>query len=250
MRWQIFIAFVLISCYFPGWAQQSAIVAEAKQLIAQMKEEEALKLYQRAIAEQPHNAQLLADASLLASHLARITSADARKNVLIGLAELYADSALHLSPQLPEAQLAAAEASFQRALKAGMKEKINGWKISLARVQQVIQADSTSAAAWNLLGRIQQQLASMSVVERSAVKLLFGQLPNISMSDAINSFKRCMQLDRRMISNYYDLASALHANGQDEQAIRIARMALQLKSIRQGDDMWKQRCEALIKSLQ
>lgn len=234
----------------PAWAQQYEEEQQAEQLIAQMHEPEALDQYKKAIQQHPHEARLYAKASLLASHLASITDPPAEKKSWLSLAKQYADSAQRLDPGLAAGKLAMAEASFQQALLSGAKEKINGFKTALHTVQQVIAADSLNAQAWNLQGRIQLQLASMSVVERSAARLLFGEIPQASFASAIHSFQRCMQLDRRMISNYYDLAMAYHAGGQDEQAIRIAQMALRLKSIRQGDDGWKQRCQALLKSLQ
>lgn len=236
-----------------AWAQQDAGYEEeqqALQLVAQMHEPEAIRQYQHAIARHPHDARLYANASLLASHLALITDNLSEKKSWLTLARQYADSAQNLDPALPDGKLAFAEATFQQALLLGAKEKINGFKIALTAVRQVTAADSLSAQAWNLLGRIQLQLATMSVVERSAARLLFGQIPEASLQQAIHSFQRCMQLDRRFISNYYDLATAYHANGQDEQAIHTAQQALRLKSIRQGDDMWKQRCQSLIKNLQ
>ena len=241
-----------------GWAmavsaqQPSAYPEEqqAEQLVAEMHEPEALKAYERAIARYPHEARLYARASLLASHLAWITDNPSEKKSWLQLAIPYADSAQRLNPNLAAGKLALAEAVFQQALLSGAKEKINGLKTALTAVQQLLATDSLNAQAWNLLGRIQLQLASMSVVERSAARLLFGQIPEASLPQAIRSFQRCMQLDRRMISNYYDLATAYHANGQDELAIQTAQQALRLKSIRQGDDGWKQRCQTLMKSLQ
>ncbi|SFV35324.1 tetratricopeptide repeat protein [Thermoflavifilum thermophilum] len=241
-----------------GWAIQAQAQQgagyedeqQALQLVAQMHEPEAFKQYQHAIAQHPHDARLYAHASLLASHLALITDNLSEKKSWLTLARQYADSAQHLDPALSDGKLAFAEATFQQALLLGAKEKINGFKAALTAVRQVIAADSQHAQAWNLLGRIQLQLATMSVVERSAARLLFGQIPDASLQQAIYSFQQCMRLDPRMISNYYDLATAYHANGQDEQAIHTAQRALRLKNIRQGDDIWKQRCQSLIKNLQ
>ncbi|SFE87063.1 Tetratricopeptide repeat-containing protein [Chitinophaga sp. CF118] len=226
------------------------LVEQALQQEKQMKESAALALYKDALKVQPDNIQALTGASELCSREGyrqkdtdeKIRNYDDAKN--------YADQALKLAPENADANYVMAVAMGRKAMIAGAKEKVAASKEVKKYAELAIKFNPSCAKAYHVLGKWNYEVANLNTFEKAAAKMLFGGLPEGSLSSAINNYEKCRKLDPFIVVNYLELARAYLENDEQAKAIEILKKAVSLRSVIQDDADTKSQCKKMLEGLE
>ena len=133
------------------------------------------------------------------------------------------------------------------SLEKSGKEKINAAKEIKNYVDLAIKNDPLNYKAWHVLGRWHYEISNLNMIEKAAVKLLFGGLPKASMKESIAAFEKAKTLAGGFILNNYEMARAYKKNGQKDKAISILNAMLLLPNKTEDDETIKADGRKLLK---
>ncbi|KAG4069216.1 hypothetical protein HA402_012069 [Bradysia odoriphaga] len=244
------VCFLLSTVLFARAQSVADMMEEARQLEKQMKESEAFEKDKDILKIQPNELDALNQASQLCSRIGNRQKSKDDKISYFNLAKSYAQQALKVSPNSPESNLSMAIAMGRMALISGAKDKVAASKDVKKYAELAIKFNPSLAQAYHVLGKWNYEVANLNAFERGAAKMLFGGLPDGSLSNAIAQYERCRQLDPGFILNYYELARAYKADEQQEKAIEVLKKALTLRNITQDDASIKADCKKMLDDLQ
>ncbi|MBW8684863.1 tetratricopeptide repeat protein [Chitinophaga rhizophila] len=248
---KVFVSAALVLFTTISYAQTAdEMVDQARQLEKKMKEPAALTLYKDALKVQPENIAALTGASeLTAREGSRSTDKD-EKSRNYSEAKSYADQAIKLAPENPEANYAMAVALGRSATTMGAKDKVAAYKEVKRYAELAIKFNPNYAKAYYIFGRLNYDMANMNALEKAAAKVLFGGLPEGSLDNAISNFERCRKLDPSYLVNYQDLAKAYKDKEELEKSIEVLRKAVTLRPIYQDDPGIKANCKKMLESME
>ncbi|MFB6453653.1 hypothetical protein ACE38W_00150 [Chitinophaga sp. Hz27] len=226
------------------------MVAQAKQLETQMKEQEAFDKDKEILKIDPNQFDALVQASEMSSRIGNRQKEKADKTTWFNQAKDYAQQALKINPNSAMANYVMAVAMGRMALISGAKDKVAASKDVKKYAELAIKFDPKMGQAWHVLGKWNFEVANLNVFERSAAKMLFGGLPDGSLTNAIADYEKCRQLAPGFILNYYELARAYKANDQQDKAIEVLKKALTLRNVTYDDTSIKADCKKMLDDLQ
>jgi tetratricopeptide (TPR) repeat protein len=220
-----FFVGILISLFSFG-QDVSAIIKEADRLENIPNEMAAYAKFSEALKINPTNLYALSECSVLCSRIGkRQGSTEARDNYYKA-AQTYASTALKLNPNYSDANCAMAIALGRISLTKGGKQKINAAKEIKKYVDIALKYNAENYKAWHVLGRWHYELSNLNIVEKSAVKLLYGGLPASSLQQGIQAFEKAQSLTKGFVLNYFELAKAYHRNSENAKAIAALKTLL------------------------
>ena len=162
-------------------------------------------------------------------------------------AKTYAGIALKLDPNNSEANCVMAIALGRSTLNKGGKEKISSARDIKRYVDVAIKNDPQNFKAWHVLGRWNYELSGLNMIERTAAKILYGDVPMGSIKMAIQAFEKSNSFTAGFILNYLELAKAYNKNDQTEKAIATLNKMLQLPNHTEDDPSIKEEGRRLLK---
>ncbi|WP_160715685.1 hypothetical protein [Chitinophaga solisilvae] len=244
------IASLMFSVLLANAQSVDEMVEQARQLELQMKESDAFEKDKEILKIKPDDIRALTQASQLCSRIGNRQKDKSSKTDYFNQAKTYAQAALKVNPNSPDANLAMAIAMGRMALISGAKEKVAASKDVKKYAELAIKFNPNLAQAYHVLGKWNYEVANLNVFERGAAKMLFGGLPDGSLKNAIANYEKCRQLDPAFILNYYELARAYKSNDEQDKAIEVLKKALTLRNISQDDASIKADCKRMLDDLQ
>ena len=123
---------------------------------------------------------------------------------------------------------------------------INSAKEIKKYVDAAIKNDPKNYKAWHVLGRWHYELSNLNALERTAVKIFFGGLPEASIEESIIAFEKAQAITGGFILNYFEMARAYKLNDQKEKAIAIIKKMLTVPNQTEDDPIIKEDGRKLI----
>jgi tetratricopeptide (TPR) repeat protein len=171
-------------------------------------------------------------------------------------AEYQFESGLKAARRLVEAFDEEAESHFlyagllgNLALMKGGRGKVKiGREVETAS-QAAIRLDSTHVGAHVVLGVFYREAASLSWLERTAARVLFGGLPGATLEESIASLNLAARLDPESAFASYEKARTLIALRQEQTAEAELERLLQLEPESSQDVRNQEAAESLLKAL-
>ena len=225
----------------------AAIIKEADRLETAMNEKGAFEKFKAALELHPVNIYALNKCSELCSRIGKRESTEKRRGFYYEAAKTYAGIALRINPNNSEANCVMAIALGRTSLEKSGKEKINAAKEIKNYVDLAIKNDPLNYKAWHVLGRWHYEISNLNMIEKAAVKLLFGGLPKASMKESIAAFEKAKTLAGGFILNNYEMARAYKKNGQKDKASSILTAMLLLPNKTEDDETIKADGRKLLK---
>ncbi|MEO7960667.1 MAG: hypothetical protein ABIR19_03915 [Ginsengibacter sp.] len=226
----------------------TAVVSQAQQLENNMNDEAAVAKYKQAVILQPSNIYALCKASELSSRIAsRYKENPDRQSLFFADAKDYAAKALKVDPQNSEANFVMAMVMGREAISAGGKDKIMAVKDVKHYADLAVKYDPKNFKAWYILGKWYYEVSSLNYIERTAVKVFFGSLPNATISDAINCFERAKSISPSFVLNYLSLAKAYKKKDEEDKAKENLSVMVALPDQTQDDARLKSEGRSLLK---
>jgi tetratricopeptide (TPR) repeat protein len=235
-RWIFMAALVLVSGA-PALAQDvNALLKKAAAAEAAFREEEALSLYQQALRLQPHSVATLCHCCDLSCRIGnRLPDRDRRIDDFKA-AYQYALAAYRLDSTNSEVNVMMAFSLGRLTLIQTNKERVETAVAIKRYAERALRSDPANYKAYIVLGRWNYEVSKLNFIERAFARWFYGDLPAASLGDAIRDYEKSLALRPDFMLNYYELAKALHRDGQDARAIGLLQ-----KMDRLHDEMYDDR---------
>ncbi len=262
------ILFFLLFISTTAFAQKAdEYYREGIELENKFKVEAALEKFELAIKSNPRHGEAFMHASRMLSNIGgRLPkSSRSEKQKYYNKAKQYAERALELIPNNPNAHLAnIVSLGLQSEIAINPHEKVRDARDIHQAAINILKIDSTFSEAYFVLGKWQyelsglnwmelmacNELSGLNWMELMACKIFFGGFPEaISYEAAYRYFMKAIQYKPNSILFLYGLASTQHALNEDKKAIQTLNKALSLPLAEPDDIERKSRCEALLKQI-
>jgi len=216
---------------------------------AKLQAPEALEFYLPAEKLDPDNVRLLVRIAREYRHLMS-DSTNATEKLQLGNTALdYAQRAVALAPNDPEAQLAVAISHGKMLPIEETKQRIADSRLIKIAVDKVIALDPTNDLAWHVLGRWYLGLAEISTLKRILAQVAYGKLPSAKYEDAVRCFEKAMALNPNRLMHYIELGRTYSQMGRDEDARKFITCGLGMAETEKDDPETKNLGRQTLKKL-
>jgi tetratricopeptide (TPR) repeat protein len=223
------------------------MLKEAERLESVPDEIAAFHKFRDVVRIQPLNIYALNKCSELCSRIGkRQTNVQVREDYY-SAAKSYAGIALKINPNNSQANCAMAMVLGRGSMARSGKEKIENAKEVKKYVDIAIKNDPLNYLAWHILGRWHYEINNLNLIERAAVKVLYGGLPSASIKESINAFEKVRSIEPRFILNYFEMAKAYKQHHNEDKAKAYLRFMLALPNRTEDDPSIKELGKKLLK---
>jgi tetratricopeptide (TPR) repeat protein len=248
-------ALLLIFCIALLFSNASAqsiglLIKSADKLESVPDEEAAFSKFKEVLKIQPANIYALNKCSELCSRIGQRQTDKKLRDDYYKAAERYAGISLRLDSNNAEANCVMAVALGKSSLSKSGKEKIINAKEIKKYVDRSLQNNPQNFVAWHVLGRWNYELGNLNIIERTAARIFYGNIPEGSMDNAIAAFEKSSSISEGFILNYLELAKAYKKNGQNKKAIACINKMLVLPNKTEDDASIKEQGKKLLKEWQ
>lgn len=220
----------------------SAFAETCEELIAKgdvyydkLQPAEALKYYLPAEKLDPKNARLLVKIARQYRHLASEASSDTDKLRYGKTATDYADKAVALAPNDPEAQLAVA-ISYGRVLPyENSRQQVSGSRTVKEAADKVVRLDPKNDLGWHVLGRWNLNVAEVSGMKKALGAMIYGKLPSASFEEAERCFQKAIARNPNRLMHYIELGRTYADMGRADDAKKYINKGLAMKNTEKDD---------------
>lgn len=162
----------------------------------------------------------------------------------------YAQKAVAINPNGAKGHLFLSIAIGRVALDAGAKERVKLSKEVKSEVDKALALDPQDDSAWHVLGRWHRRLSTLSWIEKNFANMFLGGVPKeASMENAVDCFKKAIQLNPSHINHHLELAITYEEMGKKEPAVGEYRKVLELPIKDADDEDHKKEAEDRLKKI-
>ena len=210
---------------------------------------EALKFYLPAEQQDPNNVRLLVRIARQYRHLMSDATNACEKVQFGKTAVEYAERAVALAPNDPEAQLALAISYGKMLPLEDTREKIATSRLIKSAADKVIALDPNNDLAWQVLGRWYLALADVSGVKRVLAQVKYGKLPPAKYEDAVRCFEKAITLNPNRLMHCIELGHTYAQMGRDADARKFIAKGLAMSDTEKDDPETKILGRQILKKL-
>ncbi|NDA61404.1 MAG: hypothetical protein EBX50_05105 [Chitinophagia bacterium] len=232
-------------------AQQSSILQNAEQLEKQLKEQEAIKVYQTVLLQDAANAFALVKLAELHALLGDKETDKKNKKLLYETAYSYARRSWTADSNRVESNYVMAMASGKMTDFESDNKKVVGYVRDIKDyAERAVKINPNYGKAQYVLGKWHYEMYILSAFKKAAVKLMYGGLPSGDLDIAIACMEKCRLLEPYFTSNYLDLGRAYKEKGRPSQAIDVLSRLQKLPNRNSADPIIKSAGAELLSTLQ
>lgn len=225
----------------------NSLIKEADRLEALPDEKAAFHKFREVVKIQPLNIYALNKCSELCSRLGQRQTDQKVREDYYKAARTYASIALKINPNNAEANCVMAMVLGRSSMTKSGKEKIENAREIKKYVETSIKLDPRNFKAWHILGRWHYEITNLNVIERAAVKVLYGGVPSASLKESIHAFEKVRAIVPGFILNYLEMAKAYKQHGEKDKAIAYLNQMLALPNKTEDDPTIKEQGRKLLK---
>ncbi len=154
--------------------------------------------------------------------LACLTNSVAARQELVARALACSTQAVKADSNNATAHACVAVCYARACAFAGIKTQLVYSRLFKLEAERTLALDPKQDIAYYLLGRWNYEIASVGLLSRAYVRLVYGGLPSASLQDAIADFQQAIKLAPNRIIHHAGLALACEAAG--ERQLEIAEL--------------------------
>lgn len=243
---------LLLSLFFSYTFAQTfdSLYQRGIQLEQSFNEKQALIKFQEAQKINPNHLQTLCKCSDLCSRIGAREKNEKIKLDYFNSALSFAKKAYGLYPSNDEVNVEMSIAMGRIALTKSGEEKISMVKEIKSFADKAIQLNPNNFKAWHILGRWYYEISDLNFIEKAAIKIFYGGLPQSSFSMSINAYEKAKSINNKFCLNYLELAKAYEKNDNINQAITNLKQLLQMPNSIEDDVAIKKEASFLLKKWQ
>jgi tetratricopeptide (TPR) repeat protein len=240
---------LLLPCGAGSAATVDELVKEGDLYDQSFRPTEALKSYLPAEKIDPDNVDLLLRIARQYRHQMADTGVAAEKIRLSGVALGYAQRAVSLAPNNPEAHLSVAICHAKSLELYSNKEKMAALRQVKASTDKSLALDSNNDLAWYILGRWHEKVAELSTLKRKVAEIAYGGLPKATNDEAVKCFHKAIRINPNRSPYNIDLGITYAAMGNHADARKHIEKGLAMPSKGKDDPETKKRGRDLLATL-
>ena len=236
----------------PPAAAQSAAqsVARGDSLYAAARLDEAWQEYKLALQLEPASLMALCRAARAESELGEDAEGE-RQRQLVAAAVEHARAAVRAAPDSAQGHVWLAVALGRQALKEGPKTRLALSREIKSEADRALAIDPGIGRAYHVRAMWNRKISSLNVFERLAANTVLGGVPKgASMDNAVNDFRKAIQLEPGYINHRLELGRTcmmLKRYAEARQELQAAASLPPLSSAR--DPKYQSEAQALLKQL-
>lgn len=248
--WLALTSFFL--CFFHDIQAQTSEqwVKEALRYERLPDEKKALACYQQAYRLSPRQLDVLYACSELCSRIGNREKATSSRDRYYASALSYARQAFQLYPESDVACLAMSIAMGRIALTKSGKEKITTVKDIRNYAEKALAFNPANYKAWHVLGKWHYEVSNLNFMEKAAVRLFFGGLPESSFEASVRAYETAARLQPQFPLNDLELAKSYYKSGQRQKAVQQLKRLNTLPLLTEDDPRIRQEGQALLRDWQ
>jgi tetratricopeptide (TPR) repeat protein len=224
-------------------------IEQGDALDRQFKSAQALTAYEKALAANPNDADLLRKISK--QYVEMVLDAPSKKERL-RLAQLGYDTALQakkLAPNDPEVRVTVAIAAGRLAFYSEPRRRLELSSVVRSESAEAVKLNPRFALGWHVLGRWNYEIANLNPVLRVLAEAVYGKMPPASNDEAIRSLSRAVELEPNNALFHAELGRAYLAAGRKEEAKRELQKSLTLPRRSRDDAGAQDRAKQALRGL-
>lgn len=244
---------VLIFCFpFPLFSQNSVseYIQKGDEFAKAFDHEKALQAYTKAHTANSANCKALWKIAEAQINLGEEADKSVQRQRYY-LAERWARKAVRFCPDEANAHFFVAVASGLLALYEGGKQKIQRSVEVKAEAEKTLQLDPDHHGAYHALGRWNQELASLSWLEKTAARIIYGGVPPGASSEAaVENFKKAIAIKPDWIAHHKELGVTYMKMARWRKARKEFGKVLALPIQDHMDDVHKKEARELLERVE
>ena len=195
--------FLFISVFAELHAQQyDHLISEARKFETLNQEESSLQLYIAANKERPSEIEPLYKTAELYSRIGNRIKDSKIKEKYYNSSLRFAQKLLQLYPNNDQSHVAMAIAFGRIALTKSGKEKVVNVKEIKEHAEKALKINPNNFKAWHVLGRWHYEVSDLNFIETTAIRLLFGGMPDASYNLAVKAFEKAAEINTKFCLNF------------------------------------------------
>jgi len=240
MKW-LFVLLLLTASLHHTQAQDiTALIKEGNRLEAIPDENAAFHKFREVLKHQPLNMYALCRSSELCSRIGKRQTNPKVRADYYNAAKTYAGIALKINPNDADANCVMAIALGRSSMSKSGREKVETAREIKKHLDVSLNSDPTNFKTWHIPGRWEYEIANLSGMERTIVKILYGGIPPASIKQAIIAFEKSRALQPGFLLNYLEMARAYKDDDQTQKAIYYLKHLLTLPNQTEDDPAIKE----------
>ena len=224
------------------------LLLEAHTLEITFKEKAALEKYIEAQRLQPLNPTALYKCAELLGKIGAREKSTTNRDKKYSNALAFSKMLLKNYPNSDLAHESMSIVLGRLALTKSGKEKVDFVKEIKQHAEQAVKINPNNFKAWHVLGRWHYEVSNLGFLEKSAIRLLYGGMPDASYNLAIKAFEKAAEINAKFCLNFLELAKSYHKLGQNKKAILILKQLINLTNTNEDDPEIKLKALGYIKS--
>ncbi|MBI1930377.1 tetratricopeptide repeat protein [Candidatus Poribacteria bacterium] len=243
----LIVCFVTMLLQSPVIAQRTAAeyITQGEKLRQGFKIQESLDAFLKAHQVEPNNPDAMWRISRAYVDLAGEESAKEKQKQLYLKAEEYARKGVQIAPNNSRCHTYIALTVGKLAGFEGGKTKIQMSKEVKEEATRAIELDPQNDTAYHILGRWHRDVANLSGLLKTFAKVLYGGLPKASNEEAVECFRKAIEIYPTYINHHLELAKTYQEMKQWDLALEELDTVERLPQIHQSDLEHKQEAKRL-----
>ena len=240
MKWLFVFPFMFFTFFHAVSQDVNVMIKEGDRLEAIPDEQAAFHKFREVLKVQPLNIYALSKCSELCSRIGKRQVYPKARDDYYHAAKTYAEIALRINPTDSDANCSMAMALGRSSMSKSGKEKVANAKEVKKYVDISLRSNPKNFIALHILGRWHYEINNLSFLERAAVRVLYGGMPDASIRESINAFERSRAVAPGFLLNYLEMAKSYKQDGQNAKAIAYLKLMLSLPNQTEDDPAIKE----------
>ena len=228
----------------------NSLIQDGAKLEKEQKELQALKKYTEAQKLKPTDLHVLYKCSELYSRIGVRETNSASQEQYYKSSLAYAQMAYKYYPQSDDANVAMSMALGRLALTRSGKEKVSTVKEIKTYADNAIRINPKNFKAWHIIGKWNYEVSNLGFFEKTAIKLIYGGLPNSSFSESVKAYEKVKELNPYFGSNYLELAKAYQKLDDNINAQKNLKYVIAMPNYTEEDPIVKTRAAQLLSEIE
>jgi tetratricopeptide (TPR) repeat protein len=224
------------------------LLQEAHTLESTFKEKAALEKYIEVQRLQPLNQIALYKCAELLGKIGARDKSNTIRDKKYSNALAFSTMLLKNYPNSDLAHESMAIVLGRLALTKSGKEKVDYVKEIKHHAEQAVKLNPNNFKAWHVLGRWHYEVSNLNFIETTAIRLLYGGMPDASYHLAVKAFEKAAEINAKFCLNFLELAKSYHKLDQNKKAISILKQLINLPNTNEDDPEIKSKALGYIKS--
>ena len=248
---KVFSLFMLLLLARVAFTQDfNSLIQDGAKLEKEQKEIQALKKYTEAQKLKPTDLHVLYKCSELYSRIGVRETNNASRDQYYKSSLAYAQMAYKYYPLSDDANVAMSMALGRLALTRSGKEKVSTVKEIKTYADNAIRINPKNFKAWHIIGKWNYEVSNLGFFEKTAIKLIYGGLPNSSFSESVKAYEKVKELNPYFGSNYLELAKAYQKLDDNINAQKNLKYVIAMPNYTEEDPIVKNKATQMLSEIE